>query len=102
MSDNQCAQAKPEELCASTLRHYEEISDKACYWVSTIPAAIKFWYLEKPKLERELAAALALSEERRVMLEKLQWVRDECEICWHTMVHAPDCALARLIKEETK
>jgi len=56
----------------------------------------------------ELSAALALSEERRKLLEKHQfslpisgkgWV---CQCCGRTMLvgHAPDCALARLIKEQ--
>ena len=57
--ENQCCAATIEELCASALAHYDDISVKACHWHSQVPQAIKFWYLEKPKLERELAAARA-------------------------------------------
>jgi len=53
----QCCAATPEELCASTLAHYDDISTKARHWSNQVPQAIKFWYLEKPKLERALAAA---------------------------------------------
>ena len=45
-----CKAATPEELCEGALRHYDEISTKACHWMNTIPQAIRFWYLERPKL----------------------------------------------------
>jgi len=56
--ENQCCAATVEEMCAATLGHYDDISTKACHWHNQVPQAIKFWYLEKPKLELALAAAL--------------------------------------------
>ena len=55
--ENQCCAATVEEMCAATLGHYDDISMKACHWNNQVPQAIKFWYLEKPKLELALAAA---------------------------------------------
>jgi len=57
MPGEQCCAATVEELCAGTLAHYDDISTKACHWNNQVPQAIRFWYLEKPKLERALAAA---------------------------------------------
>ena len=55
--ENQCCAATVEEMCAVTLGHYDDISTKVYYWSNQVPQAIKFWYLEKPNLERALAAA---------------------------------------------
>jgi len=57
--EQQGKQATVEELCESTLRHYEDISLRAHHWSNQVPQAIRYWYLEKPKLERELAALRA-------------------------------------------
>ena len=54
-----CCAATVEELCAGTLQHYEEISAKAHHWSNQVPQAIKFWYLERPKLETRLRQAEA-------------------------------------------
>ena len=43
-------------------------SDAIGKWHSIIPHAIRFWYLERPKLEAELAAATA---ERDALQESL-------------------------------
>jgi len=55
--ENQCCAATVEEMCAATLGHYDDISTKAHHWSNQVPQAIKFWYLEKPKLQLALAAA---------------------------------------------
>jgi len=57
--EDQCCAATVEEMCAGTLAHYDDISTKACHWNNQVPQAIRFWYLEKPKLERSLQAAEA-------------------------------------------
>ena len=54
-----CGAATVEEMCAGTLQHYEEISAKAHHWSNQVPQAIKFWYLERPKLETRLRQAEA-------------------------------------------
>ena len=59
----QCAQATVEALCASTLAHYDDISAKACHWNNQVPQAIKFWYLEKPRLERDRADLIAMLQQ---------------------------------------
>lgn len=56
-TDEQCCEASAEELCKAALEHYDYVSTKALEWSNQIPQAIRFWYLEKPRLERELAAA---------------------------------------------
>ena len=56
-TDEQCCEASAEELCKAALKHYDYVSTKALEWSNQIPQAIHFWYLEKPRLERELAAA---------------------------------------------
>ena len=63
-------QATPEELCAGTLEHYERLADLAHHWSNQVPQAIKFWYLEKPKLEA------ALSTERSAREKAEGYVRD--------------------------
>jgi hypothetical protein len=57
MPEEQSCDATKEELCAGALAHYEDVSQKACHWHNQIPRAIKFWYLDKPRLERELERA---------------------------------------------
>jgi len=69
--ENQCCAATVEEMCAATLGHYDDISTKARHWSNQVPQAIKFWYLEKPKLELALAAA-----EKRI--ETIQ--KDNCSL----------------------
>ena len=81
-----CKAATPEELCEGALRHYDEISTKACHWMNTIPQAIRFWYLERPKLlasleqkavPQDVSSSIGSStrnqaeRERRVAAEKL-------------------------------
>jgi hypothetical protein len=58
-TDEKCCQATPEELCAGTLKHYEDVSMKACHWNNQVPQAIEYWFLKKPQLERELTDARA-------------------------------------------
>jgi septal ring factor EnvC (AmiA/AmiB activator) len=55
--EDQCYAATVEELCKSTLAHYDDLSTKACCWNNQVPQAIEFWFLKKPQLERELSAA---------------------------------------------
>jgi hypothetical protein len=38
-----CGEASHEELCDKALTHYEEISNKACCWNSTVVQALKFY-----------------------------------------------------------
>ena len=57
MPEANCCEVTKEELCASTLAHYDDISMKACHWHNQVPQAIRFWYLDKPRIEAELAAA---------------------------------------------
>src|SRR3990167_1924154 len=65
-TDEQCCAATVEEMCEGTLKHYDDISTKACHWNNQVPQAIKFWYLEKPKLERDLSASQsALADKER-------------------------------------
>lgn len=48
----QGSQASHEEICNQALAHYEEISDKAKHWSSTVPMAIKFYrdnYTKSPQ-----------------------------------------------------
>lgn len=64
-TEDGCCAATPEDLCRSTLAHYEDVSSKAHSWSSVVPRAISFWFLEKPQLERELSdlrAKLAAAE----------------------------------------
>ena len=56
-TDANCCAATPEELCDSTLKHYDDISTKACHWNNQVPQAIRFWYLEKPILDHRLQDA---------------------------------------------
>ena len=40
-------QATNEEMCASTLAHYERVSSAAHEWNNQVPQAIKAWYAAK-------------------------------------------------------
>lgn len=65
MSENQPCATPVEDLCASALKHYDEVSSAAHHWHSVIPQAIRYWYLERPKLERENAELKKERDEAR-------------------------------------
>jgi len=61
-----CCEATKEELCASALAHYDDISTKACHWRNQVPQAIRFCFLDNPTIAAEFAAAhSALAEKER-------------------------------------
>ena len=62
MPRTDCAETPISDLCEGALRHYEKLAEKAYEWNNQIPQAIRFWYLRKPELERELSAALKAKE----------------------------------------
>lgn len=57
-----------DDLERSALAHYEELSNKACHWLSTIPMAIRFYFDAKRK-----AAAPVPECGRSFDLEAVSW-----------------------------
>ena len=78
MTDSDGKEATPEELCEGALRHYDELSNKSCSWMNTIPKAIRFWYLERPKLLASLAqpAEGAALPEPKELADLVRYLRD--------------------------
>lgn len=37
------------DIAAAALKHYEELSDKACHWMSVIPMALRLWEAQEDK-----------------------------------------------------
>lgn len=60
-----CAAATHDEICDGALRHYEEISTKACEWCSTVVHAIEFYRDNKEQITALQAANKKLVEEKR-------------------------------------
>ena len=54
MSDDQACETPVVDLCASALQHYDEVSSAAHHWSNAIPKAIRYWYLERPKVDADL------------------------------------------------
>ena len=84
-TDEQCCAATVEEMCEGTLKHYDDISTKACHWNNQVPQAIKFWYLEKPKLERDLSASQSALAEKEREVEELR--QHEPDLIFHDAMH---------------
>ena len=77
MPRTDCAETPISDLCEGALRHYEKLAEKAYEWNNQIPQAIRFWYLRKPELERELATAFKAKEEAERSLDLLRRGIDE-------------------------
>ena len=88
-NDAQCKAATPEELCEGALRHYDDLSTKAHHWMNQIPQAIRFWYLEKPRLERELQAAESRAASAEKDAARLDWLEDITKCYWITIQTQP-------------
>ena len=80
--------------------------EATCY-LSWCLSEIKRQREEIERLRRALAEAIKERDALRAMLRRLEWVyvreeRPRCLICLHAKenVHAPDCALAALLKGE--
>lgn len=72
-----CKEATVEELCESALKHYDDLSTRCSHWHNQVPQAIRYWYLERPKVERELSAALKRAEENERDARRYRRVREE-------------------------
>jgi hypothetical protein len=63
-----------EELMESDLKHYDELSSAACVWHSGIPTAIRYYAIDRPKLEKENSTHIMM---RDVIKEELKKVMEE-------------------------
>ena len=110
MAEANCCEARKEELCASALAHYDDISTKACHWHNQIPQAIRFWYLDKPRIEAELSAAQSALAEKERELEQIMKVKlpigGQCATCgfryWEHKGHIIACPLCRVEAAEAR
>lgn len=37
------------DVAAAALKHYEELADRACHWMSVIPMALRLWEAQEEK-----------------------------------------------------
>ena len=63
-----------EELMESDLKHYDEASSAIFTWHSGIPTAIRYYAIDRPKLEKENATHIMM---RDVIKEELKKVMEE-------------------------
>lgn len=72
MSEDQSCETPLEELMEADLKHYEEASSAVHTWSNQIPQAIRFWYMEKPKMEAKYKALAKISDMQEKHIAKMK------------------------------